>query len=389
MKIARIEIIDAKLEPEKVGGWHPTFVVVENEDGARGVGEMGPFYSPGIAAAIRHLELQAKRLIGRDPFQVQSIAHGLLSGAFSMPSLECGHAASAIDMALHDLKGKVLGIPAYDLIGGRVRDGIRVYANGWCYRKERPEEYAEAARSVVEAGFTAMKFDPFRYAEGGFQWDIQSVSGAPRARWLRTAVARVEAVREAVGPEVDILLECHGKFDVPTAEVIADAMADFDLYWQEEPTGSTNVALLKQISDATSLPVAAGERLVGRDSFRPFIEQNGIAIAQPDLGMVGGITEGRAIAEHARQYGIFLAPHNAGGPICTAASVHLDLATPNFLIQETFPFRPPEYFQFIVESYESRIRDGYLQASTAPGLGVELDEERLRSATRIEVTGLA
>jgi len=386
MRIARIEIIDAKLEPEKPGGWHPAFVVVENEDGLRGVGEMGPFYSGSIAAAIRHLEIQAPRLIGRDPFQVQSITHELLSGAFSMPSLECGHAASAIDMALHDLKGKALGIPAYELIGGRVRDGIRVYANGWCYRKERPEEYAEAALAVVEAGFTAMKFDPFRYSEGGFRWDIQSPSAAPRARWLRTALDRVEAVREAVGPEIDILLECHGKFDVLTAEVIADAMADCDLYWQEEPTGSTNVALLKRVSEATAIPVASGERLIGRDSFRTFIEQQAVAILQPDLGMAGGITEGRAIAEHARQYGIFLAPHNAGGPVCTAASAHLDLATPNFLIQETFPFRPPEYFQFVHESFESRIRDGYLEAPKAAGLGIELDEDRLRSAVRLEVT---
>ncbi len=383
MKITEIEIIDAQLDAQKSRGWNPAFVVVRTDEGVAGIGEMAPAYSPSIQAAIRHLAVHGQDLIGVDPFRIQSVTGGLLSTAFGMPSLECGHVASAIDMALHDLKGKALGIPAIDLLGGRVRDSIRVYANGWCYRKETPIEYAEAAKGVVEAGFTAMKFDPFRYAEGGGDWAIQRAGQTPRSRWVQTSLRRLEAVRSAVGPEVDILLEAHAKFDTPTAEYLADAFSELDLYWYEEPTHSANVAMMKRVADAIAIPLATGERLVGRDAFRPFIEAQACSVVQPDLGMAGGLTECRAIAEHAQQYGLFFAPHNAGGPVCTAASVQLDLATPNFLIQETYPFRPPEYDDFVLAKYEDRIWGGFLTPPDAPGLGVELDEDRLKSAPRI------
>lgn len=368
LKITRIELIDCRHQ----SGWNPAFVRVHTDGGIHGVGEMAPAYSSLIPAALRALESHGRGLIGEDPFQIQRITQRLLGAAWGQPDLVSGHLASAIDIALHDLKGKALGVPAYDLIGGRVRDSIRCYANGWCYNLKDPAAYAAAAAKVVADGFTALKFDPFRYAPGGFKWAYQSADGAPRQRWLRTAVDRVAAVREAVGPEVDILLEAHGKFDAPTAVAISEAMREFKLFWHEEPTNSQNVAMVVETTARNPMPVATGERLVGRHAFRPFVEARACAVLQPDLGMAGGLTECRAIAEHADLQGIFLAPHNAGGPVCTAASVHLDFATPNFLIQEIFPYRPADYFDFVESNYESRIVKGFLAAPSAPGLGIEL-----------------
>lgn len=218
MKITRIEIIDAR--HPTAPGWNPVFVLVHTDTGLHGLGEMAPAYSGSLQAAIRHLQEHGPSLLGQDPFTIQAHTARILGGAWGQPCLTLGHVASALDIALHDLKGKALGVPVYDLLGGKVRDSVRCYANGWCYNLRTPEDYAQAALKVAAAGFTAMKFDPFRYAEGGFAWATQTPSAAPRTRWLKTAFDRVAAVRAAVGPEIDILLECHGQFDASTARLI-------------------------------------------------------------------------------------------------------------------------------------------------------------------------
>jgi galactonate dehydratase len=190
---------------------------------------------------------------------------------------------------------------------------------------------------------------------------------------------RLEAVREEVGDEVDILLECHGKFDPPTAIWLADQCRHLDLFLIEEPVHSHNPALHREVRDSTNIPLATGERLIGRDGCRPFIETQAVAILQPDLGMAGGPVEVRKIADHAEQYDIFMAPHNAGSPVCTAASLHFDLASPNFLIQETFPYRPEDFYAFVTEPFEKKIEGGYLAKPETPGLGLEVNADFVKS----------
>ncbi|MGK7395646.1 MAG: mandelate racemase/muconate lactonizing enzyme family protein [Candidatus Cyclobacteriaceae bacterium M3_2C_046] len=381
LKISQIEVIDCSLKPGEKS-WSPVFVKVYTDQGIHGTGEMAPAYSSGIIPAMRYLQVAGKNLIGKDPFKVSQIVDGLL---FQMkrPSLESAHVASALDMALMDIKGKALGVPVYDLIGGKRHDHVRVYANGWCYNMTEPAQYAEAALKNVENGFTAMKLDPFRYYEGGFDWANQQPDSATRTKWVKVGLDRVKAIRQAVGTDVDIFLEAHGKFDPSTALYIAQAFEEIGLYAYEEPIDSTNIDYFKKVSEGTTIPLASGERLISRQEFRPFIEQQLVSIIQPDLGMAGGILETRKIADHAEIYKIYLAPHNSGGPVCTAASVQTDAACANFIIQETFPYRPPEYFDFAEESYESHIINGYIKVPDKPGLGIELDDDKIKNAPRI------
>lgn len=382
MRITEIEVFNRSLSADRTG-WNPVFIRIHTDEGVTGVGEMAPSYSSSLQAAIRHLHHVGPEFIGSDPSAALARLFPKLF-SFQNPSLEAGHAASALDMALVDIKARALGVPAWELFGGRVHDSVRLYANGWCYHLTEPAQYADAAASVVEAGFTAMKFDPFRYFEGGFRWDHQAPGSATRNRWLQVAVDRVAAVREAVGRDVDILLEAHGKFDPPTAIAIAEAMAGFDLYWYEEPTDSAHVGAMKQIAEHVRLPVALGERLMTRWDFFPFIDARAAAIVQPDLGMAGGLTETRKIADYAEVHKVFIAPHNCGGPVLSAAAFQLDATCRNFLIQETFPFRNADYFDYTIEPYESRFRDGYYayDSSNAAGLGIELDDEKLKAAER-------
>ena len=380
LKITKIEVIDCSLKPGEKS-WAPVFVRIYTNEGIYGTGEMAPAYSSGIIPAMRYMEVVGPGLIGKNPFQVSKIVDGIL---FQMmrPSLESGHVASAIDMALMDIKGKALGVPVYELIGGKVQDHVRVYANGWCYNMTEPKQYAEAALRNVENGFTAMKLDPFRYYEGGFDWANQNPGSATRSIWVKVGLDRVRAIRDAVGPHIDIFLEAHGKFDPSTALYIAEAFEEIGLYAYEEPTDSTNFDYFKKVSEGTTIPLASGERLISCQEFRPFIEQQLVSIVQPDLGMAGGILESKRIADHADIYKIYLAPHNSGGPVCTAASVQLDAACRNFIIQETFPYRPPDYFDFAEKSYESRIENGYIKVPKEPGLGIELDEDKIKNAPK-------
>jgi galactonate dehydratase len=383
LKITQIEIIDCSLQPGEKS-WSPVFVKVYTDQGIHGTGEMAPAYSSGIIAAMRHLQIVGRGLIGKDPFAVSQIVDDLF---FQMkrPSLESGHVASALDMALMDIKGKALGVPLYDLIGGKRHDHVRLYANGWCYNMTEPTQYAEAALKNVENGFTCMKLDPFRYYEGDFDWANQKPTAATRHQWVKVGLDRVKAIRNAVGPDVDIFLEAHGKFDASTALYIAEAFEEMDLYAYEEPIDSTNFDYFKKVSEGTTIPLATGERLISRQEFRPFIEQQLVSIIQPDLGVAGGILETKKIADYAEIYKIYLAPHNSGGPVCSAASVQTDAACANFIIQETFPYRPPEYFDFAVQSYESRIEKGYLKVPDEPGLGIELDKDKIKKAPKIMI----
>jgi galactonate dehydratase len=323
-------------------------------------------------------ELARRYLLGQDPREVERLWDRMYREPFWTRGggVVTMAAISALDEALWDITGKAAGLPAYALLGGKARDTIRLYANGW-YRTGGPTaEYAADAERVVAMGYTALKFDPFVNSSGDHRAVPQKIMGR---RDIRTAVQRVAAVRDAVGPDVDILLEAHGWFDVPTAIEIGQCMADYRCLIYEEPIEPTNAVAMAQVAAGQPLPVASGERIYGRWGFLPYLEAGALRVLQPDIGNTGGMSETRKIAALADTFHLPIAPHNCWGPIATAAAVHVDAATTNLLIQEWFPCEAEEHYLMVDRPYELEARNGYLVVpNDRPGLGVELDEERMR-----------
>jgi galactonate dehydratase len=272
-------------------------------------------------------------------------------------------ALSGLDVALWDLKGKILGQPVYRLLGGAQRPRIRVYANGWYTAAGSPETNAREAREVVSMAYTALKFDPF---------GPNSFYGiAPGEAQL--AEERVAAVREAVGANVDVLVEAHRKFAVATAIQLGKRLERYRPMFYEEPVSSEDPAETAEVRARVDIPIATGERLYTKYPFARLLEQRAVDVLQPDIAHAGGITELKKIAAMAEAYHVAMAPHNVCSPVGAIAEMHLDASLPNFLIQEYHAeFYTPHYFT--VTRGFPRQRDGYVELSDAPGLGLELDE---------------
>jgi len=266
---------------------------------------------------VKHLA--GRFLIGADPFRAEQLWDEMYRRTFwaqgGGPVVFGG--MSAIDEALWDIKGKALGVPVYELLGGRVWDKLRVYANGWYHGCVTPEDYAEGAQRVVADGYTAIKFDPFAYSAEG-TWDYpRRALDLDRAD---LAYARVEAVRDAVGPKVDILVEVHGNLGTTSAIQMGKRLEALKPFFYEEPVDALNVECMRKVAENVDIPLAAGERLYTRYGFRPYIEGQILDVLQPDIGLAGGIMETKKIATYAETYGIHVQPHNCAGPISTAAS---------------------------------------------------------------------
>lgn len=373
--IDRVTVYTGHLEPEKPWSWVLNFVKVE-AGGLAGWGEAGTtYFRPAVGTAEVLRVLAHHCLLGADPMRNGALWRrmaNMVDGAYHGGAIGFG-AVAACDSALWDLKGKLLGQPVHALLGGQERTRLRAYANGWCYRKETPEAYAEAARGVITDGFTALKFDPFRYDAGGFSEHPAPGENLPR-RWMEIAAERVAAVREAIGPAPDLLLEAHGKFSPPVAIEIGRRFAEFGVSFFEEPIVSDRPEVHRRVADSQPIPLAGGERLGRPGEFAPFLEAQAFALAQPDLGVCGGITAGRRMAEAAEGYGVAFQPHNSAMALNTAAAFQLAASVPNFIFQETFPYRPEAWYRFFEDPYEKRLRDGYLPIPEEPGLGLSVNE---------------
>ncbi len=284
-------------------------------------------------------------------------------------SMEATSALSAVDIAVHDLLGKELGVPIAVLLGGALRNRVRAYSNGWYSDCIEPAEFALKAMDMVGQGFSALKFDPF-----GDQFGTLSVSG------LQAASDRVQAVREAVGDEVDLLIEYHGRF-YPEAAIRAGRELDqYHPRFMEEPVLPELSDTLAEFRHRVVTPVALGERLLTPADFQSFLNRGLVDIIQPDITNSGGFTFGRQIASVAAALGAPIAYHNAFGPIQTAATLQMDATLPNFFLQESFEASWPEWKRSLVRGCE--IIDGHFKIPDRPGLGIEVDEkavERYRS----------
>jgi galactonate dehydratase len=340
-------------------------VKVETDAGIHGWGES--YTQADRDKAIEaHIHAMKRYVIGRDPFAIKHFTTVMyLDWAGKRGAMDFYCALSGIEQAMWDIAGKVAGQPVYNLLGGRCRDKIRVYANGWG-DGGGPEARAEAARRVVERGFTALKFDPF---PGPWREIIDRDQE-------RRAVANVRAVREAVGPDVEILIEVHRRLAPVYAVRVARMMEEFDPLWYEEPVSSRNMAGLAAAKRQINLPVVTGEELYTKAEFRAVFEQGAADIINPDICNCGGILELKEIAAMAEPYSIAVSPHNYNSTtVGLAATAQLCATIPNFLITEYFVNFEPIGKEISTGTLVAE--NGYLTLPTAPGLGIEIDEAAL------------
>ncbi|TET49631.1 MAG: galactonate dehydratase [Dehalococcoidia bacterium] len=366
-----MKITDLRVFQTQGGHANWTFVKLYTDSGLTGVGEASLERNDEVV--VKALETFRDFLVGQDPFQIEYIWNALYKQTFKYGQLIILTALSGIEQALWDIKGKALGVPVYELLGGKLRDKVRAYANAWAFQKvvtsmtaeDTPDSIAQNALKMVEKGFTAMKWDPFR--EGG-----QVIQRSEE----EFALACVKAVREAVGPSVDILIECHGRFNMHSAIRIAHKLEPYDPFFYEEPIPPDNLDALAALQRSINLPIATGERLYTRWEFRPLFEKNAAQIIQPDICNVGGIWELRKIAAMAEAYYVSVQPHNSNGPVQTIASLHLDASIPNFVFQEFFYPYLDMYNEVLTEPII--YKDGYLEIPTSPGLGTDIREDVIR-----------
>jgi galactonate dehydratase len=349
------------------------FVRLETADGAVGWGEcvggMGP---RTVAAAVE--TLAEARLIGADPAPVEDHWQNMYRGGFYRGGPVHMAALAGLDQALWDLRGKAFGAPAFELLGGPVRDRMRVY--GWI-GGDRPAEVGAAARERVESGLTALKMNAtpeFRRIE------------SPAA--VRSAVDRLAEVRETVGDEVDVAVDFHGRVSKPMAKRLASALAPHSPMFVEEAVLPDHLDALGEIAQHTTVPIATGERLFSRFEFKRLFRQGAVDVVQPDVSHAGGITEVTKIASMAEAYDVALAPHCPLGPIALAACLQVDAVAPNALIQDQslgiHYNREADLLDYLANPSTLAPEEGYVDLPEGPGLGVELDEDAVRDAAVAE-----
>jgi galactonate dehydratase len=341
-----------------------TIVRLHTDEGLTGLGEARMVNHTD--ALVGYLaEAGPRHVVGHDPFRIEELVKKLGRDDFSRAGEVLSSGMAVFETACWDIVGKALDQPVYNLLGGPVREKVKAYANGW-YRVERtPAEFHAAARKVVERGYRALKLDPF----GPGHYELE------RDEKLR-AVALVEAVRDAIGPEPEIMLEMHGRFSPATAVEMAKMMEPFGLGWVEEPVPPVNLKALKKAAEGMpgGIPVATGERIHQRLEYREVFELQAADVIQPDISHIGGLLETKKLAAWADAYYVTLAPHNVGGQINTAAALHLAACTTNFKIQEYFNDFADPWVRDTAPGLPEVV-DGYFTLPQGPGLGVELDEE--------------
>ncbi len=358
MKITNVEAF-----PVWGGTRNFLFVVVDTDEGISGVGEAGiTGRELAVIGAIEHFKAL---LIGQDPMRTEHIWQWLFRGGFFPAQRILASAISAIDIALWDIKGKALNVPIYDLFGGRVRDKVVCYPHNVGHDMA-VEPLVESCLATTEAGWKFVR------------WGLPNEGGRlePR-RAVKAAIAQFAAVREAVGDEIAICFDVHTRLDLADALRLCREVEQFDPFFIEDPLRSENPDSFKTLRPRTSAPLAAGEQFSSKWEFRQLVEEELIDYARIDLCIVGGFTEARKIAGWCETHYIALALHNPLGPVSSAACLQLNLATPNFAVQEQ-PAATGTVLTDVVP-VQPEWRDGYLLANDRPGLGIEFDREAARA----------
>lgn len=356
-----MKVTDIKVFLVNVYRTNWVFVKVLTDDGLYGVGE----------ATLEHREttvaeavLELKRdLVGQDPHNIEKFYHDAYRNAYWRGGPVLMSALAGVEQALWDIKGKALGVPVYQLFGGKCRDRIPCYANGWFAPAKTPSEFAAKAREAVALGYKGLKWDPF-----GSAW--QQITKAE----MTQAHACIQAVVEAVGSEVDILIEAHGRFNIPSAVRIAQMLEEFDILWFEEPIPPDNLPGLAEVKRRSRVSIAAGERMYNRADYRECFRLGCVDYVQPDVSHMG-IGELRKIGAMAECHHIPICPHNPAGAVANAATLQLAACMPNFAFLETMILDVPYRHQLTTEQVD--IVDGAMLIPDKPGLGIDINEDAL------------
>jgi len=367
--IERLKITGVRTVAVGAGWRNYIYVLIDTDRGVTGLGEASlGGQTNAVLGALKDLE---PLLLGADPFRIEHIWQQAYRHAFWHGGVTFISALAGVEVALWDIKGKALGVPISTMLGGLTRDKIRAYANG--PRGTAPDELARSAADLVARGFSALKFTPF-----------EATPLLAGRRFINDAVEKTRAVREAVGPDVELMVDGHGRLSPAVAVRAAEALAEFNLMFFEEPCLPEHAAAMGRIAKKSPIPIATGERLYTRWDHLDLLGSRKIGVLQPDIIQSGGIFEARKIAALAEMHFVSVAPHNPWSWVNTVASLHLDAVIPNFLIQEVIA-DPEPWKDAVVLNPPVMDADGYFRPPAAPGLGIELD---LQAAKRFPpVTG--
>ena len=344
-----------------------TFLELDTDAGLVGLSEVRMVNKTGtLVACLR--ELAPRYVLGADPSDVERLAWNVRRAEYGRPGEVTQSALSAFDIACWDLMGQSLGVPIWKLLGGRFHDRIPAYANGWYQAERDPAAIARLARAVVARGYRAFKLDPF---------------GAASAELPAADRRRVEAimaqVRDAVGPDVQILVEMHGRFTPATAIRVAAVLEPYDPEWIEEPVPPEHAAALKHVRTSSRIPIASGERAHSLGDIRELVEQDCLDVLQIDLTHFGGFIPMKQAAGWADAHYMLMAPHNVCGPVGTMANLHFAVATPNYKVLEHFNDFADRWVQDLVDHAPQVGDDGCFAVPERPGLGVRLNHEACKA----------
>ena len=405
MKITKVDVFQEKA-PAEHPGWRPILCRIYTDEGIYGDGEAALSYGVAAPAAFGMIKDLATLIIGMDPLDNEVIWDKLYKCTFwgqnGGPVVFAG--ISAIDIALWDIKGKFFNVPIYKLLGGKRRDNLRTYASqltyGWGpgtnHKCCKPEEYAENCRIAVAQGYDCVKLDFFNYDVDGTVWNGpgNAAKGEPMAGEIQTRLLspyyvkvvedRVAACREAVGPNVDIIVENHSFPDAQSAVQLGRALAKYNIFYFEEPNTPTPKTA-KFISDKLEMPISHGERVYSRWQYAPYFENMSVQVIQPDLGNCGGITEGKKICDMAYVYDVSVQAHVCASPLSTSAALQLEAVIPNFVIHE--------HHQINLEEFNKRLCtvdwqpvNGKFKVPEGPGLACEISEYAMTEGAEYKVT---
>lgn len=363
-----MEIREIAVYPLKDNLWNPWCIVtVETDTGLRGIGEAGGLWAnTDLDAKVTYAEKFNEWFRGDDPRNIEALRVKAQETPWGLSRLNQA-LFSGMEMACWDIAGKHHGVPVHNLLGGAIRTELPAYANGWYDGLETAEEWGEGAKDVVDRGYNALKFDPYENS-------VRTISNSE----LELALDRVAAIRDAIGPDPDIMIEGHARLTTAEAIKVGRRLEQYNPTWFEAPIQAhQGPAAFREVREALSIPISDDlASIESKFHAFDFIAERALDVIQPDAANVGGLREIQYIAQMADAASILVAPHAAGGPVAMTATVHLDAVLPNFHIQEGFnEFTRPDWVPSVIDDPVS-IENGVIEVSTDPGLGIEFDETR-------------
>ena len=390
MKITQVDIFVPKVEGMP---WRPVLCRIYTDEGIYGDGEAALAYGIASPAAVGMIQDLAQLIIGMDPLDNEVIWDKLYKTTFwgqnGGPVVFSG--ISAVDIALWDIKGKAFNVPVYKLLGGKRRDNLRTYASqlqfGWSDHWEEMrtlEDYQEVSKKAVAEGYDAIKIDFFTYDPvDGHKYTDEDCTRLLAPKYVNIVEERVAAVREAVGPNIDIIMENHSRPDAQSAVQLGRAVQKYNIFYFEEPN-TPNPKTAKFISSKLNMPISHGERVYSRWQYAPYFEDQSIQVIQPDIGNCGGLTEAKKICDMAYVYDISVQAHVCASPLSTAVALHLESVIPNFVIHEHHRNNLLQINKDLC-TVDWQPVNGKFKVPEGPGLGCEFTDKVLKTENKITV----